>query len=313
MEIAFILTREVLVLFLLVAAGIICRKTGILDDHSAKKICDFLLMAVIPVLIIRSFQQEKRPELMTGFWVTFVTAIIIHIIFILVAVLVIKPNGKNEKFRVQRLAAIYSNSGFMGIPLLMATVGEVALLYAAVFISVQSLVNWTWGARNMSGDKRLSVLALCKNPNIIAFAVGLTMFLLEIRLPYVLYSFCDFLYGINTPMSAIAIGVFLAAIKIKHTLCDISVYKVMLLRNLLLPLITLLILRAVNLAAWFPDARTVAICIMIMCSSACAITAILMTAKYGQDSHYGAELVAVSTLFSIITLPFMIFLTQILL
>ena len=313
MEIALILTREVFVLFLLVALGIVCRKTGILDDNSAKKICNFLLMAVIPVLIIRSFQQDKRPELMLGFWITFAAAIIMHIVYIFVATFVLKPNGKDDNFRVQRLAAIYSNSGFMGIPLLMATIGEEALLYAAVFISVQSLVNWTWGARNMSGDKRLSLLALCKNPNIIAFAVGLILFLLEVRLPYILYSFCNFLYGVNTPVSAVGIGVFLAAIQLKRTLRDISVYKVTLLRNIILPLITLFIFKAINLSEWFPNARTVAICIMIMSSSACAMTAILMTAKYGKNSHYGAELVAVSTLFSIITLPFMIYLTQILL
>ena len=53
-------------MFILILAGILSCKAGLLDEAMSKKLSNLLLMVVCPCLIINSYQIDYRPELFTG-------------------------------------------------------------------------------------------------------------------------------------------------------------------------------------------------------------------------------------------------------
>lgn len=304
MELALILAREVAVMFLFVAVGVICKKSGIVDDGAARTMSNLILMVIIPSLLLSAFQRERQVEHLPGIAATLVLSVVLHLVAIWAANILVKDRGDgSDHWRVARIALVFSNCAFMGFPLLRATLGPDTVIYGAVLTGVFNTINWAWSPHILTGERSFSPGKLLRNPVIIAFLLGMILYLFEIRLPYLLAELFNQLGSINTPLSMLVIGVFLASVNVRDALKDISVYKLILLRNILLPLAFTAIVWALHLPAWLPDGKTVALAMIILMSCPSASLAILMTARYGLDGAYGAKLVAATTLCSLVTLP----------
>jgi len=79
-------------------------------------------------------------------------------------------------------------------------------------------------------------------------------------------------------------------------------------RLILMPLIMLILLKCLPISTIFPGAATVAFSHIIACACPAAANTVLLTSKLGYDSTHGAEILAVSTLFSMLTLPLFVLL-----
>lgn len=304
MEIAAILARGVGVLFLLIAAGMISRACGIINEENARSVSNLVLLVVIPSVLIHHLQTDLVKELLPSMGVALILSIAYHIASILIANRCFRDTGDGgTAWRVSKLAVVFSNAGFMGFPLLLDTVGEVGLIYGVLFIGVFNTVSWIWCVPTLTGKKGLTMRQLVTNPAIAAFVIGILLYLLQLRLPGILHSALESIATLNTPLSMMIIGVFLAAVQPKEALRDPAVYKVILLRNLLIPLLTLLLLWAIHIVDWLPGGRVFAISFLIVASCPAATNTIQMSARYRCDSVHGAKLVAASTAVSLITLP----------
>lgn len=301
-------------MFLLLAVGVVCKVKGLLTDESARSLSNVLLMVIIPAILIRSLQSERADELLPSMAATVVLAILFHAVSIFVANRAFRDAGDTSTaWRVSKLAIVFSNAGFMGFPLLLATVGEVGLLYGALFIGVFNVTSWIWSVPTLTGSRSLSIKQLLATPAVVGFIVAVALYLLNIRLPVVLYSVSNQLASVNTPLSMIVIGVFLASVNPRDALKDSRIYKVLLLRNILLPLFALFCLWAIRIAHWLPGGRVLAIAFMIMVSCPSAANTILMSARYNCDSAHGAKLVAASTAAAIVTMPLLLLLADLVL
>ena len=88
-----------------------------------------------------------------------------------------------ERRKVLRFATIFSNAGFMGIPLVQGIVGERGVVYGSFFIAVFNVICWTYGYRMMSGGAKVSLRTVLLNPGIIGLAVGLPLYFLGLPAP----------------------------------------------------------------------------------------------------------------------------------
>ena len=78
-------------MFLLILAGIVSCKAGLLDEDMSRKLSNLLLMVVCPCLIINSYQIDYRPELFTGLVLCLLFSGISFALDVLVAHVVIRP------------------------------------------------------------------------------------------------------------------------------------------------------------------------------------------------------------------------------
>ena len=62
-----------------------------------------------------------------------------------------KKEGKDTA--IERFSSVYSNCGFMGIPLVNAMFGSEGVFYLTAFITVFNILAWTHGIIIISGEK----------------------------------------------------------------------------------------------------------------------------------------------------------------
>ena len=135
------------------------------------------------------------------------------------------------------------------------------------------------------------------NPGIIGSLIAVSLFVFGIKLPPLVSDCVDNLAAMNTPLSMIVLGTYLAKIRLSETFKNKLLYMAIGMRLLVIPLITWLILMV------FPinDIAGKAILIAAACPAA-AVTS-LFASNYGLDAIFGSEIVSVSTLLSIVSIP----------
>ncbi len=299
---AWILMQQVAVIFLLMGIGIILKKKKIISMEAAGMVSNLVIMIVIPSVIVQAFQRDLEKEMLTSMGTAFLLAVLFHIMAVVFTKWIPRPRDDNQ-YPVERLLAICSNCGFMGIPLMTAVMGDVGTLYAAIYVAAFNLYLWSHGVMILRKTRKISAKELFGTPGMIGVGVGLSLFFLQLRLPALFSITLNYLAAMNTPLPTIITGVFLADISFKEALRNRHVYIATALRLLILPFLFIALIWIMRVPAWFPNAAMPALAMVICSCCSGAITTAMMPARYGGDSTHGAALVAVSTLFSILTIP----------
>ena len=156
----------------------------------------------------------------------------------------------------------------------------------------------------MSGGRHFNWKKLLFNPGTISVAIGLPLYLLEVKLPVVLADPISFIAGLNTPMAMIMFGTYLANTDLKTMFREKKIYLAAALQLLVLPALMLLIFRLCGVTG-----ALLTSCI-ISASAPTANNTVMFAAKYGRDTGLSSKVVAVITFLSILTMPLMIALSQ---
>ena len=193
----------------------------------------------------------------------------------------------------------------MGIPLVNALFGSEGVFYLTAFLTVFNIVIWTHGVITISGEKDFrQVLKVFYSPTIIAIVLGIITFFLKIKLPAVPTSALQFISNINTPMAMIVSGVTISATKISDLLKNVHIYYVCLVKLLIVPLITALVMMPFNID------EMVRMTIVITTAAPPAAMCTLFCLKYNKNSVYASEIFAAGTILSVLTLPVVVNLTE---
>ena len=302
MQQAFLVARQVFLIFIYMGVGIVCTRKGILDEKTGRKLSGFSLSIIMPLLMIRNYMRPLDIDELKGLGLAFFLAVVFHGLAVAAAVFFI-PKAKEPDRRIERLAVVISNCGYMAIPLIKVALGDAGVFYSLAYISVFNLVLWSVGVMLLSGEKKLSAKKLLLNPGVGGFVIGAVVYLAQIQLPPILVEAIDGIVVMNTPLPMITAGIFLAHINVQETLLDKRIYFVVFLRLLAVPLVLLLAIKLAGVANWLPSARDVILTVGLGCACPCAAAVTLFPANFGMKGDYGAKLIAVSTLLSIITLP----------
>ncbi len=299
-----IISQQVLVLFILVAVGFLCGKKGLIDDVASKKLTDIVLYVVTPCVMISAFQREFSVELVGKIIIAAVCAALIHAGSILLAKLIFHDKNESRK-KVLRFSVIFSNCGFVSLPLQKAILGDEGWFYGSIFVAVFNIFLWTYGLVSMSGDRRqLSVKKLVFNPGIVGVAVALILFLCRINLPEILSLPVDYLAALNTPLPMLIIGYYLSKANFKAAFTDAGIYIAMGVRMVLIPLI------ALGLMLLFRIDSTIIVAFTIAGSAPTAATTTMFSAKYDRDVELSVGVVASTTVISLVTMPLVTALAQ---
>ena len=183
MQIALLLAREIAQLFLILLAGFVLVRAGLLRAADSKVLSVILVYLVIPCVIVDAFQIEDTPAIRAGLALSFGAAAAIHLLFLLLTWLLRRPLGLDA---IERATAIYSNAGALVIPLVQALLGQEYVIYSCAFIIVQLVLLWTHGAAILRGAGALSWKAVLTNVNLLSILAGAALYLGHIPLPALL-------------------------------------------------------------------------------------------------------------------------------
>ena len=172
-------------------------------------------------------------------------------------------------------------------------------------MAVFNLVLWSYGLVTISGDKTgLSAKKLLLNPGVIGLAAGLLVFLLSIPVPEVVAAPIGHLAALNTPVPMLIIGFYLAETNLPAALRDKRSYVAIGLRLVALPLLALFGMVLCGMRG------PLLISCVIAVSAPVAAASTMFATKFGQDTLLSVNLVSLSTLFSVVTMPLIVAVAQ---
>ncbi|MDF2545717.1 MAG: hypothetical protein K0R93_615 [Anaerosolibacter sp.] len=305
--------NQILVLFLLLIIGYICKKLRIISNDMNRDISNFITSIALPCLIIvtlSSFEFSEETLVKSGklFMISWgVYALSIAISYIVPKL--IKAEGTSRD--IFQFMMVFSNVGFMGYPVVNAVFGETGVFYTALYNLPFNMVIWSFGVAVLSRpsmkqnklalDERGSIqIKQLINPGLIAVFIGFTMFLTSTRLPGPVHQAFKMVGDVTTPMAMVFIGSILADIHIKEIFSNTKVFIVSAVRLVVLPILVLLILKMFDL-----DEIMTGIPVLIAAMPVAANCAIMAT-RYENDYHLASQAIFISTMLSMITIPLIV-------
>ena len=293
-------------LYVMVAAGFIADKTKIFTEQTARKAIDLLLYIIVPCTLVNSFIKiEMNDDTVKKFFISFAVATATHIIGIVLNIPFFKRNA-NEDSPVYKFASIYGNVGFMALPLAQAILGDEGVFYCANGVVVYNIINFTHGVALMSKTKeKFNLKKLILNPGVVSVIIGLPIFLLRINVPYIFSKPVEMLSALNSPVAMLIFGTYLANTDLKTMLTDKKIYQVATLKLIVLPLICLGVYYLCGVSGTLLAAS------IITASVPSANNTFMFASKYNRDAALASKIVALVSFISVLTMPVMIALAQI--
>lgn len=293
---------KTVVMSMLALTGVICYRKKLVDEKVNQSLSDLVLTVFTPVLLFTSFQKDYDSSLLFGLAAATLLSFVSFGVIWLIARLVTR-NRDADTACVEQIAIIYSNCGFIGIPMAQGIFGAEGVMYMTAYVAVANFLLWTHGVIVMSGEADLkSVCKVFLSPTILSICLGVFCFLVQIRVPGMLEEPLEMIANMNTPMAMIVAGINIAQTDFRKMASGLRIYWMSAVRLLVMPGALVLLFR-------FLPGNDMVKTVMVL-ASACpsGVTGTLFALRYGKDAVYASGIFAWSTILSVVTVPFMMLL-----
>lgn len=287
--------HQLISLFLMMLAGYIVARAGIVTPDFRKKLSTFTLNSAAPCIIISSvLESDSASSAMIGAAGMGFVFFILMIVFaaLIVRVLRVPPEERN----LDQLMLIFTNVGFMGIPVIQSIYGAEGVALLSMFILMFNLFCFSYGVLLISGGLKLNFKAL-RNACIFAALLGLLFGVTGWHLPAPVESTIASIGSMNTPLAMMIIGASMAHSDVRKALTNPRMYRVCLLSMFVMPLLMLLAVR------FMPISPMLAGICVILAAMPIAGNCGMLSDIYTPDDMTASHSVMVSTLMSGVSLP----------
>ena len=284
--------------------GYVFVKTKLVGQDSAKVFAKFLLYISSPALCIQTLNSvDCTPERLKSMGIFFAMSLLSQVAVILLYCLLFGKRFKsNPSHRVCAIAGACGNVGFLGVPLLKFLFPEnpEIILYSAMFSITMNVIGWTLGLWLMTGDRKyINLKSLLLNPSVIAFAIGMTLFVTKTKLPSLLAEYVGMLGTMSTFVCMTVLGMRLATKKLKNVFLNKQVYLGAVSKLLVYPWVVLALFWYLPVDISVKTAGFVLGC----CPAATMIHG--LAESYDCDSETAANTVLFTSIVCILTIPFL--------
>lgn len=307
MNISILLMQQIVQLFLMIFMGYLIVKTGLVRDDDSKVLSKIILYLIVPCVIINAFQVDYTTDTVKGLLIAFAASVMTQVILLVVISVAGKLLHLNE---VEVASVYYSNSGNLIVPIVTFILGQEWVLYGCVFMSVQLVFLWTHCKKIISREASYDWKKIILNINMLSIFIGVILFFTGIRLPEIIGNTLASVGTMIGPASMIVTGMLFAGMNLKQIFANKRVYFITFLRLIVVPLIALVLIKLSNLASFSADGNKIMLIVFLAIITPSASTVTQMCQVYGNDSRYASAINVMTTLLSIITMPVMVMLFQ---
>lgn len=311
MESAIVIFQQMMVLFGMMLVGFFCYKWDWIDDHSYGKLSKIVVNILNPLLVIDGVLGKSRDGSFHNLLTNLVMVILYFVFLIIISIPVVKIiRPEKENVGVYRLMMIFSNVGFMGIPVISALYGSDVIIYIVFYMLGYNFLLYTYGIilarssakpvyaenHNSNGSFKENLKAII-NPGTVAGIIAIILFVCRIQVAAPMTSFIKYLSQCVVPFSMILIGASMAQQELKTIFKDVRMYWFLLIRLILIPAIMALCVRNLPI-----DSQILGVFILMLAMPVGSIV-VLVAMEQGADSACCTRGSVISTLLSIITIP----------
>lgn len=285
--------------FLLMLVGLVLKKKGIINAEGRTCLTDLCVNAIIPCNIFRSFMIEFSFDILKACGFTFLVALILQIVCIVLNKFIYNGYDIQQK-KILQYSTIVSNGGFLGTAICEGIYGSIGVMYAAIFLIPMRIVMWSAGTGYFVSDAKMDKKKVIKNilthPCLIAVYLGIIAMLTQVQLPSLLTKTIQYIGSCNTAITMIIVGTILADVPF-NTIINKTTVIFSVIRLILLPALAWAVSLVFGLSGVALGAS------VLMTGMPGASTAAIFAARYGSDEKFATKIVVLSTLLSMITIP----------
>lgn len=148
------LTNQIILMFVLMLIGVLINKVGFMHTQTSNDLTNILLYIVSPCLIIGAFEQNYSAARMKQLMLVVIGIFLFYIIEIIIAKFAFGRISNINLQRITKYGSIYSNAGFMGIPLTSALFGNAGVFFAVASLAGFNIFSWTHGVSLFKTSKK---------------------------------------------------------------------------------------------------------------------------------------------------------------
>lgn len=297
-------------IFLMIILGKLLRRTDAFPELFFKGLNRFVFWIALPALLIEktSAEQFDLDAVLEVFLLIAAATILTQVIAWMITRLMKLPRSQAGSF-IQ--GAFRGNSAFIGLPVILYALADIdpgaqaitILVFGPTVIlfnalSVITLILYGQEHAGVAKATRTLAVELIKNPLIIACMIGLALQAGNVSLPPFASRTLVALGNASLPLALVSIGAGLSIVKLQGAASP----------SLIASLLKVAVCPALGfLLAGFLDLGDTELMIAII-SLACptAVASYVMADAMGTDSVLAGRIVALSTLFSAVTIPLVI-------
>jgi predicted permease len=277
-------------LLLLLAVGAFLRRIGIFSVETKTFLTDFVIYVTLPCSIILSFKMDIDLSLL-------ITFALILLVSLLIQLFCMETESRRS---VLRYGILVSNAGFMGLPIAGELFGSTGLMYASIYLIPQRVVIWTAGIscftkNDVPWGKALKKIAV--HPGLVSVYIGLAVMAFNPPIPLFVERTMASIGECTTPLSMMLIGSIVGEMDRKTMKVDLFSLVYSAIRLILIPLAAFI---GARLFAIDPLITGVAV---LLAGMPVGSTTAILAAKYGGDASFASQLVTISTVLSMVTIP----------
>jgi malate permease and related proteins len=301
---------SVLSIILAITIGLILAKRGWFEGNSAELISRLVVNVALPAYMVANlmggYDRDKLLSLVPGLPVPFAVMLITYALGRALSVIFkVKPERRGTFATMFAL----SNTIFVGLPVNLVLFGEASLLYVLLYYIANTTVFWTIGVYAIASDGAqirhgsrppfVSFASLQRifSPPLTSFLAAVVLILLGFKLPAFALDFCKMLGSMTTPLSMLFIGIVISRVEWRKVRLERDLLLIFIGRFLVAPSLLILIVRPTNLPLLMKEV------FFVQAAMPAMTQAPILAKTYGADAEYAGLGTALSTGFSLITIP----------
>jgi len=306
-----VIITQMAVLFIIMAVGFVVGKTGLLTPDGNKLLTRIVLFIALPCTILNSvFENEIDITIGDTLYFLLMTLLTFAIAFA-VSIPIIHLLGGDKKNRgLLNFMSVFSNCGFMGFPVVIGIMGVSSAYYVAMFNIPFNVLVFSLGifmvSSGKTGDSSVSKGGFNPksliNPVLIVALLAIPIALIGLRPPQILADAIKITGAITTPGGMLVIGSTLAYVPFKTILAEWRIIPVTLLKLIIIPVVTWLILRQLITSELLLGT------LVIISAMPSAAMASMLAIEYGGNEKTASAGVFLTTLLCVVTVPLLVFL-----
>ena len=302
-------TYQIGILALTILIGFGAVKLGYIDVKIKDALSKVIVKLVLPCLILSSITSKELEkglinDILTSFLMSVFCIAVLYFVGVLTAKIFRIPEGTDK---VHKLLTCLGNVTFVGYPVITAMYGETGFFYAIMYWLVNDLFLWTAGVFILQGNKAKNRGETAKkliNPLTVTFTVSILMLCFGIKLPRFIGDVVGGMGDLTISLSMIFIGMALADVDVKKAVRKWWIFAVAPIKMVIIPIAFIYIFKAFGI-------REILLGAIVLEAAMPAQTVLSILAnESGADFEYAACGMFVTTLLSLVTLPFVCYMIK---
>ncbi|MCD8126448.1 MAG: AEC family transporter [Clostridiales bacterium] len=292
---------QMLSLVIMMGAGFIAAKRGMLDGHTCTKLSAMIVSIFNLLLALSSAISSVGQIPLERMGIIALVAAGMFAVFILIG-MILSPFFDKDPFqrKMFQMMFVFSNLGFIGIPVVSCVLGAEYVVYITEFMLMFNLVFYSYGMALMEGRFSLASLkAMLNSGNVIAICAILVM-VFSITVPDFIATAVTYLGNVASPMALVTIGYTVANASLKQIFGNAKLYLFSFLKLLVIPLALLPVLRLLPVPS-----DLIPVC-MIMFGMPVGNMPLILGTQKGLDCTTCSAGIIMTTILCIFTVPILV-------